>query len=1400
LILWRRKALGFGGGLAYAAVENSRLCKPPPTEDRTMLRTALFTVCALLLAAPARAADGVELELALPRTQYTTAEPIELALLYKNDGGNLKKLPLEVKHADGSGLTFDVPFDVAAGKGQTRVVTIGGALKPGQYTATAKAGSVEKSIAFGVHSDQHPNAFWTAQWVHQGESRGTTLAKGGWMYMNSDLATLHPRRPKPGDIAEWYVEARMKPFARMILGGGHQLDLDLENDWGDPWVQRTIAWRMQLAALSNRIYPIAGLHCYDEPGLTWWPIKDDAGKVIEINPFAVPHQLDEFTRLTKKKMPAGKFADAGPKYAGMMDDWLDFMDLRMKYLEQAWYATRWGTESAAPGMTTINQPSSSYAPGDTTDGVDSRQNRPYAILSGHGGYSDLPFGTMQPVHSAEAYQGFTRGRAHYFLPMWYTHTWATMRNAVWMAWTTKLDGIMYTPEQDFGLTGTQHGYDGTHTVFEVAEINRRLALVGDVMRHIPKTPAPVAVLHSHRQFAHDIATYNTPEIHKPGSPQYVSPHRDAVDACFFRVMEQGFAPNWIDEVEATEAGAQFLSQWRVILCPRLATATPKFKKVLEDYVAGGGKLVQFKGDKLLIKGSIVADHGFGSSSQYYEDKVKNDGVVLSPNYRDLAWRKWNNDLAPTFAKDLASWVGPREYECGNKEVLLGVHEAGRATYLLFANNAQSRENPRGLKHELIPAETNVRVPKGSVIYDLFNGGAVPVNDGVAKLRLAAGDGACWMRVPGTPEKLEVSGERGVGLVGGNKDVLLVRVLGGNLGPVPFRLRLRDPSGKIQDQRFCGTALPPRDSIIPPGIMMTLPLGQNASPGEWTVELSDQIAGNIPQAKVKAEVAQAHPGGELATATVSVEAHDLKQAVALFGGRSFFPPYDKLNWDAKRVFGLDPKKFAVFGPDEPAKKIADALKAKGMTVEVNPKYEIKPFVREPGRGGAGVSHGVGSNLENIYAHTIVLPGHPLLAKSQERGHINREVNAAFPGPGRAFIQWGIGCYQAGWQNVFVLGDTDAGVTWLLDAINGKLKDEKPTELTAVVKTVPAKKTEYPAKFAVAQTIKLDDTPVGIGAGLDDKTIFTLCYDGRVLAHDTDGKQLWHSQALLEGCALAVSPKGDRIAVAGYPGLLVLDAKDGKVLGGFRADPVKKPESLAVNRMVCAAWNDAGTFAAGGWLNPDAKTALDPVILDAAGKVVARPKVAGQVMGARFIPKGDTVLLGADMLTAVNAANGEVAWRNVIKGAQSFTFSADGQTGAAGGWGRSAGSFGAADGKPIRVETFDAVVGGVALLPNGKDMAVAVWGGIHPLFVLRDEKKKAEPLFQSSFGFQNVAWSDRHKGLIAAEQGGKLWLLDAEGKPKALLDEDAGTTAYRLMPHGDDVWLARMNRVVQRVTMK
>lgn len=1313
--------------------------------------------------------EPAALSLATTRSHFTIAEPIELAVA--NAGG----ASLEVRHADGSTLTVVVPRNVATITLRPRL------LKPGAYTASVDG----KNVTFHVHPDEHPNAYWTAQWVHAGQSAANAIAKGGWMYMNSDYASLPVRRPAPNDIADAYVAARMKPYARMVLGGGHQLDLDLENDWGDPWVQRAIVWRMQLAALSNRLYPLAGLHCYDEPGLTWWPFKDQEGKVTGTNPFSIPHQIDEFAKLTGKQIPFGPFEQTAPKYATLMDDWLGFMSMRMKYLEQAWHATVWATKSVHPAFETVNQVSSSYAVGDTTDGVDSRQARAYSIVSGHGGYSDGRYGTFEPVMAAEGFRGFGWDKPNYYLPTWYVHSWPTIRNGTWMSWAGKLEGLMHTPDVDFAMNNGMHGYLGTQVILEIAEINRRLALVGGVMNQLRKTPAPVAVLQSDRQVSWDIATLNHPEVYKGAAPpQYVSPHRAAVQSCFMRVMECGMAPNWIDEFEAVEKGVGFLKQWKVILCPRLTVATPEFRQALEGYIAAGGRLVQFKGDKLLLQGATVAEHDFGDGAEYSKANLTEQGAV-HPNYRDLAWRKWNNDLAPSFAKDFAFWIGEQPYSAANKEILLGVHRHGDATYLLFANNAQSTENPRALKHELIPSETRVKVPGEGVIYDLFNGGRVRVQDGEASLRLPAGGGACWLHLPSEPGKMKLSAKA-------RASILEIELAWGKVGCLPFRLRILDPAGNEVDDLFRATTPAGKTTVF----KTNYPLGANASSGTWTVEVSEWLSGSTVTAKANVNAPAKLAAATADTDAVSIYFDDAKRIVDLFAGERLEPDYSKLNWDSRRVFGLDPKKFAIFGDAAVAEKLAAALRAKGMTVDVNPKYEIVPFRREPNRGGAGPRFRE-QNFENIYAHTIVLPGHPLAELSLNRGHINRLVTKTFPGTGRAFVQWGVSCFQAGWQNVFVFGDTEAGVGWLLKAIQGNIENGT-TELTATIAAAKATREKLPSQFAVEREINTYDTPVGIGSSPDGTITYVLLFDGSVHAFDAAGKTLWSTPALLEGCALAVSPKGDRLAVAGYPGLLVLDAANGRLLGGFRAPPNKGATLPQPNRITGLAWNSAGTMIAAGWANNQVFP-QDPLVLDAQGNTLRTFKVEGDIMGVAFVPNTDTLLVGGTKLTAVNAGNGAVLWSNDIQGAASFAFSADGQAAAAGGWGKNAGRFNLADGKLTQLGAFEAVVGGVALLPGG-DTAVAVWGGTHPLFVLRGDGKKPETLFESKFGFQNLVWSDTRKGLLAAEQGGRLWLLGADGKPRALLDEDSGTTVYRLHESGDEVVVARMNRVVQRLTTR
>ena len=49
-------------------------------------------------------------------------------------------------------------------------------------------------------------------------------------------------------------------------------------------------------------------------------------------------------------------------------------------------------------------------------------------------------------------------------------------------------------------------------IFEIAENNRRMAMVGDAMARMPRALSPVAVLISDRQYAYDFANANYPKV------------------------------------------------------------------------------------------------------------------------------------------------------------------------------------------------------------------------------------------------------------------------------------------------------------------------------------------------------------------------------------------------------------------------------------------------------------------------------------------------------------------------------------------------------------------------------------------------------------------------------------------------------------------------------------------------------------------------------------------------------------------------------------------------------------------------------------------------------------------------------------------------------------------------
>ena len=223
------------------------------------------------------------------------------------------------------------------------------ALKPGDYTVRSRRPAPRNRDVLPSHRDEHPNAYMIAQWVQHQELPGTIAAKGGWMYFTSDFHSLHPRKPTPTDTADAYVAARMKPYALCVLGGGHQLDLDLHNDWGDPWVQRSIAWRMQLDALveSDLSYRRTPLFRRAGPDV----VADAAGRRIQSRHQPVqPSRISSRSSRNAQARSCRKARSPSPARS-TPSTWTTgptSSNSGKSTWNKPWNATRWATDSVNP--------------------------------------------------------------------------------------------------------------------------------------------------------------------------------------------------------------------------------------------------------------------------------------------------------------------------------------------------------------------------------------------------------------------------------------------------------------------------------------------------------------------------------------------------------------------------------------------------------------------------------------------------------------------------------------------------------------------------------------------------------------------------------------------------------------------------------------------------------------------------------------------------------------------------------------------------------------------------------------------------------------------------------------------------------------------------------------------
>jgi hypothetical protein len=194
------------------------------------------------------------------------------------------------------------------------------------------------------------------------------------------------------------------------MGGGHQMDLRPECDWSDPYVTRGGAARAVRRAMQDRTRGnVAGVHFYDEPGLTW----------LADTPHCIPTQVrSNVATFGKEPIDFRKVDPKDPEDVKACRHWATW---KLAFMDAAWTKARFGVSMVRPDFLSLTQ--SQYGWTAFTDGYYfSNVARNLPITSGNGGYDDYGPGYFNPSYYLELARARDFAKAEWYLPMWYGNT------------------------------------------------------------------------------------------------------------------------------------------------------------------------------------------------------------------------------------------------------------------------------------------------------------------------------------------------------------------------------------------------------------------------------------------------------------------------------------------------------------------------------------------------------------------------------------------------------------------------------------------------------------------------------------------------------------------------------------------------------------------------------------------------------------------------------------------------------------------------------------------------------------------------------------------------------------------------------------------------------------------
>jgi hypothetical protein len=955
-------------------------------------------LAALVVLGGARTVHAAQVRLLLPlgRTAYQTNETIDVSVV-RSDASALRAgtLALTVTGVDGSKMSFTFPVRAVPVAGPSAHTTEnlhldGWLLRPGRYTLDVTSDGATATTALTVYSHVRRSTYKT---VHWGGPAGDAMLAEGESALGFNVLMS-------GDVLhqEQSIAAGADVMGNELMGGGHQHDLRLSNDWSDPQVyvgaiQRGIDRAFAFRTLPNAI----GAHLHDEPGLTWRKNPHTG----QNGPQDIPEQRAAYERaFGREALWSDRVAVDDPdQYAR----WTEQNDFKLGFMDAFWKASNDAIGRLKPGYLPVTQ--SQYAWWALYDGYYFNVARSMPIISGHGGYDDGSLRNLNPSFFVTMALPRQREKPTWFLPEWFDLTAEQFRLEHNLSFITGIQGLSTPP----GITLKSRS---APAVFEANHLFQRIGTIFTAPSH---TDHDVAVLYSK-------------------SNQYYLKRQEEIglNSVYAAATLLQYPVDAVLEEDVLD-GSLAASHKAVILAG-IAHLDAPVVAGLERFVREGGSVLETADCGVAIRGAVKLGIDAGALTRAQQEAWK----LTDPSRKKTeVFRvgRFNHVLAE--ARRFAAVLAPALEPAGIKPTFVsdvptiaaGKQVLGEIEYDFAVNFTVSQEDlPEGGGLG-VPVATRAKIAlpdDGRPVYDLAAGKPLPFTNGAGTIAFAPGQMTAFAR----PVRPVGGVQVGTPVVSRDltREVEPVRLqITATLvdtrqkliaGTAPMEVVVTDPRGDVRYDLFRAAERGVLD--------LALPLAANDPSGVWTVTVTEflsgthgsatfplrsatecgAIAGRTPRAVVfKDDVANVYRFFRDHRAVTIVPGSGAADAAAARRLVDILRPYDVTATieslsDAKKALPLTDPQAATWCGDAASGALDAAARA-------NPEI-------------------VGYNLPGPTILIGNAADNPLIALLQRRNVLPYKTTADFPGAGHGLVAWNLMTLGHDIESLVLVGDDAAGI--------------------------------------------------------------------------------------------------------------------------------------------------------------------------------------------------------------------------------------------------------------------------------------------------------------------------------------------------------------------------------------